>query len=125
MKFLSSALAAALLSAPLYAHHAESLYDRSKMQSIEGTVTEYLWANPHTNIYLAATEPDGRSSVAVYEGGSAMAMRRLGSSRTSLAVGDKITVSYYARRDLKSGGQLIAATLPDGRTLHWQSAGAP
>lgn len=125
MKFAVRMLGAMVLSAPLCAHHAESLYDRSKAQSVDGTVTEYLWANPHTNIYLTVTQPDGRNNIAVFEGGSAMGMRRSGWTSTSLAVGDKISVSYYARRDLKSGGQLIAATLADGRTLHWQTAGAP
>jgi len=116
---------AALFCTVSMAHHAEALFDHSRTQSVAGTVMEYLWANPHTNIYLELTDTDGRSSVAVFEGGSAIAMRRAGWTRESLAVGDKLAVSFYPRRDLKSGGQLIAATLTDGRVLRWQPAGTP
>ncbi len=118
-------MGALLLCAPVLAHHAESLFDRSQVQTVDGTVTEYLWANPHTNIYLTVTQPDGRHNIAIYEGGPAIGMRRSGWTRTSVAIGDKLTLSYYPRRDLKPGGQLIAATLTDGRTLRWQTSGAP
>jgi hypothetical protein len=116
---------AALLSTPVMAHHAEALFNRSQTQSISGTVTEYLWANPHTNIYLEVTDADGHSSVAVFEGGSAIAMRRAGWTRTTLAVGDKVALSFYPRRDVKPGGQLIDATLADGRVLRWRAPGTP
>jgi hypothetical protein len=115
----------ALLSAPLLAHHAEALFDHSQTQSVSGTVMEFLWANPHTNIYLEVTDAAGHSNVAIFEGGSAIAMRRAGWSRQTIAVGDKLSVSFYPRRDQKSGGQLIAATLTDGRVLRWRPAGIP
>jgi hypothetical protein len=114
-----------LLSTPVLAHHAEALFDRSRTEAITGTVTEYLWANPHTNIYLEVTDADGRSSVAMFEGGSAIAMRRAGWGRETLAIGDKLALSFYPRRDLKPGGQLISATLADGRILRWQAPGTP
>jgi hypothetical protein len=115
----------ALLSTPLAAHHAEALFDHSQTHSVTGTVMEYLWANPHTNIFLEVTDASGHSSIAVFEGGSAIAMRRAGWTRESMSVGDKLTISFYRRRDLKSGGQLLSATLADGRTLRWQPAGTP
>lgn len=118
-------LLAALLSTPVMAHHAEALFDRSQTQSTTGTVAEFLWANPHTNIYLEVTGADGRSSVAVFEGGSAIAMRRAGWTRATLAVGDKVALSFYPRRDVKPGGQLISATLADGRVLLWRPPGTP
>jgi hypothetical protein len=116
---------ALLFSTPLMAHHAEALFDHSQTQSVTGTVTEYLWANPHTNIFLEVTDAAGRSSVAMFEGGSAIAMRRAGWTRQTMSVGDKLTVSYYPRHDRKSGGQLIGATLADGRIVRWQPAGTP
>jgi hypothetical protein len=125
MKTLRRLVLALLWSTPLLAHHAEALFDRSKTQTMTGTVTEYLWANPHTNIYLEVTDAEGHSRVAVFEGGSAIAMRRAGWARDTLAIGDKLALSFYPRRDLKSGGQLISATLSDGRVLRWQDAGTP
>jgi hypothetical protein len=125
MKTWLRLLLAALFSAPLMAHHAEALFDHTQTQSVMGTVTEFLWANPHTNIFLEVTDASGHSSVAVFEGGSAIAMRRAGWTRESMSVGDKLAISYYPRRDLKSGGQLLTATMADGRVLRWQPAGTP
>lgn len=113
----------ALFSTPLMAHHAEALFDHSQTRSVTGTVTEYLWANPHTNIFLEVTDASGHTSVAVFEGGSAIAMRRAGWTRESMSVGDKLAISYYPRHDLKPGGQLLSAALADGRMLRWQPAG--
>jgi hypothetical protein len=115
----------ALFSAPLMAHHGEALFDRSKTLTVTGTVKEYLWANPHTNIFLEITDASGQSGIAVFECGPANAMLRAGWTRETLSVGDKLTLRYHPRRDLKSGGQMLSATRADGSVLRWQSARTP
>jgi hypothetical protein len=39
-----------------------------------GTVVEYLWANPHTNITLQGADASGGSGTVVLEAGPAIAM---------------------------------------------------
>ena len=107
------------------AHHAEAVFDHSQTLSVTGTVKEYLWANPHTNIYLEITDASGRSSIAVFECGPANAMLRAGWTRETLSVGEKLTLRYYPRRDLKAGGQLLFATRADGSVLRWQAVATP
>ena len=34
-------------SLPLLAHHGNTSYDTSKTVTVKGTVTQYVWANPH------------------------------------------------------------------------------
>jgi hypothetical protein len=104
------------------AHHAEAMFDHSRTLSVTGTVKEYLWANPHVLIYLEITDARGRSDVSVFEGGSAIVMKRNGWTRDSLSVGDKLAISYSPRRDGKPGGMLLTATLSDGKTLGWRPA---
>jgi hypothetical protein len=90
-----------------------------------GTVKEFLWANPHTLIYLEVPGISGKSDVLAFEGGSAGIMRRNGWSRRSVKVGDKLTIEFHPRRDKKPGGMLITATLTDGTKLGWQPATTP
>jgi hypothetical protein len=125
MKIWKALALTALLNSPVLAHHAEALFDHSQTLAASGSVMEYLWANPHTNIYLEVADDAGRSNLILFEGGPAVAMRRWGWTRDTLKVGDKLLINYYPRRDLKPGGQLISATLPDGRTLSWRLASAP
>jgi len=107
------------------AHHAEAMFDRSALLSSSGTVKEFLWANPHTLIYLAVSDASGAPHVVVFECGSASVMKRDGWSRDTIKVGEKLTVSYYPRRDLKPGGMLATATFADGTKLGWRTMGTP
>jgi hypothetical protein len=121
-----AALALLLLcGSRVLAHHAEAVFDRSQVLSVTGTVKGFLWANPHTLIYLEVADSSGRTDVNVFEGGSAVVMRRYGWSRDSLKVGDKLSISYHPRRDRKPGGLLITATLADGKKLGWQPVTTP
>jgi hypothetical protein len=125
MKTWTALVLTALLDSPVQAHHAGALFDHSQTLAANGNVREYLWANPHTNIYLEVADGAGRSDLLIFEGGPAIAMRRSGWAQDTLKVGDKINIRYYPRRDLKPGGQLVSATLADGRTLNLRLGSAP
>ncbi len=45
-----------IVSVPLFAHHGNASYDLSKMVTVTGTVTEYIWANPHVFLKLDAKD---------------------------------------------------------------------
>jgi hypothetical protein len=36
-----------IASTPLFAHHGDAAFDNTKKLTIKGTVTEWVWANPH------------------------------------------------------------------------------
>jgi len=114
-----------LWAAQAVAHHAEAVYDRAQTLSVSGTVKIFLWANPHTLIYLEVTDSNGRTDVDVFEGGSVAVMQRSGWARDSLKVGDKLTIRYHPRRDTRHGGQLLTAARMDGTTLGWRPAMEP
>jgi hypothetical protein len=120
MKIWSALAPMLLYTSHLTAHHAEAAFDHKRLASVPGSVKEFLWANPHSLIYLEVTTASGPIDVSVFEGGSVNAMRRYGWSARSLKPGDKVTIDYYPRRDQKPGGMLVAATLSDGKKLTWQ-----
>ncbi len=52
-------LAALLPVMALHAHHAPAVFDQSRTIVVEGTVTEFVWANPHSWIRMDVVGDDG------------------------------------------------------------------
>lgn len=82
----------ALHASPGRAHHSWSPYDLEREVMLEGLVTEYKWANPHSYIRLETAGDDGGSEVWEIEASSAVVMRNRGWSADSVAVGDRVTI---------------------------------
>jgi hypothetical protein len=96
----------ALLNATAYAHHSQSEYDRSSPMTINGTIREVDWNNPHVFIHVtshnAATNSDETWKI---EGASPGVMGRDGWYANSIKVGDKamVTLSPLKGASVKEG----------------------
>ena len=87
-------LAALLLANPLLAHHGfAGRYDEDHPVTVMGTVVELQFVNPHSMIYFDVTDKAGKTERWQAELGSAGQLHsREGWTRTTLQVGDKITI---------------------------------
>ena len=48
------------LSVPMFAHHGTNIsYDRSKPATMQGTVTEFRFANPHPQLFVDVKDGSG------------------------------------------------------------------
>ncbi len=83
----------------------------------EGAINEFEWINPHTWLHVDFTDENGNVTTWAFEGGSTLALTRLGWSADDLPPGTNITVGFRPMRDGSRGGQLMSVTLPDGRQL--------
>src|SRR5260370_21606477 len=56
------ALAAGLMvfCGPVVAHHGSQGYDFTKRITLKGTVSRFVWANPHCQIYLDSKDGNGK-----------------------------------------------------------------
>jgi hypothetical protein len=100
---------------PARAHHSWAPYDVEREVRIEGLVTEYKWANPHSYIRLATAGEDGRSKVWEIELSSAVVIRNRGWSADTIAVGDRVTVYANPSRNPNLTKALGARLVgPDG-----------
>ena len=57
--FIVIAMAVGLLpvSGPVFAHHGvANLYDMSKAVTLKGTITKFVWTNPHNQIFFDVTD---------------------------------------------------------------------
>mgnify|MGYP003335830153 CR=1 FL=1 len=92
--FICVSLAALLLANPLLAHHGfAGRYDEDHPVTVMGTVVELQFVNPHSMIYFDVTDKAGKTERWQAELGSAGQLHsREGWTRTTLQVGDKITI---------------------------------
>ena len=44
---------------PLFAHHGAASFDSGKTVTVKGTVTEYVWSNPHVLVKVDAKDDTG------------------------------------------------------------------
>ncbi|MGV3555726.1 MAG: DUF6152 family protein [Croceibacterium sp.] len=102
-----------LLAVPAAAHHSFAMFDQTKIMTLEGTVTEFQWTNPHAFIELDAA--GGRHwSI---ELNSPNNLKRQGWSREALKPGDKVSLRMSPLRNGKPGGLFLDLTKADGKVL--------
>ena len=126
-KLASSLALIALLftsSGPLVAHHGNSAYDERNPITLKGTVTDFVWANPHTQIYLDVTNEKGNVVHWGIESQSPAVLTRNGWTRHSLNPGDHIAITLIPAKNGApvgfSGTTLGKVVLSDGRVLTMQ-----
>jgi hypothetical protein len=99
------------------AHHSFAMFDQTKTLTLSGAVTAFEWTNPHAYIEIDVTDDKGAVKHWSVEMGSPSILMQSGWKFSDLKKGDKVTVRLNPLRNGQSGGLLIQATLPSGRTL--------
>jgi hypothetical protein len=80
------------VSVPLFAHHGSASYDTSKTVTVTGTVTEYIWANPHVFLKLDAKDDSGSTSHWVIEAQNPVTQTSKGWTKNTFKPGDEVIV---------------------------------
>lgn len=109
----------ALLAVPAAAHHSHGNYDVNNYIELQGRVSELLWLNPHTWIYLEIEDGSGEPVIWALEGGSPAALTRGGWRPDSVQAGDEIKVRCHQLRDGSNGCLLGFVTPPGGEEKEW------
>ena len=120
-------LTSAALIAPALAHHSFSMFDQEKVVTLNGTVKELEWTNPHSWLRImvedAATHQPRQWSIELASVGQ---QSRIGWTPTTVKPGDKVAVEINPLKDGTRGGTLLLITLPDGTKLgHGGQRGDP
>jgi hypothetical protein len=111
-------MSVALIALPVFAHHGgASLYDMSKQVTVNGTVTEFLWINPHVEITVDAKDEKGVLRHWLFEENSPPVLVNRGWNRKSLAAGDAVKATFNPSRKGTSVGRLVKLTKADGTEL--------
>jgi hypothetical protein len=104
------------LAGPCCAHHSFAMFDRTKTVTLQGTVKQFQWTNPHCFIQLAVTAKKGYEEWSI-EMGAPVELFRNGWRPATLKAGDKVTVVVNPMRDGSRGGLYVSAIAADGRAF--------
>jgi uncharacterized protein DUF6152 len=110
-------LALPLFAATAVAHHSFAMFDPEKMITKEGTVKEFEWTNPHVWLHIMSTDETGKAYEWSFEMQAVVTAASAGWRADTVKPGDKVTVEFHPLKDGSRGGELVAATVPDGRRL--------
>lgn len=90
--------------AQVYAHHGSAPhFDPDDVVSLDGTVIQLRFVNPHTFVHFEVSEADGSTTEWRCELSGASQLRRFGWSRDTLVAGEEIRiVGERARREANS-----------------------
>jgi hypothetical protein len=111
--------AAGLVARSAPAHHSPALYDMQVERTLAGTVTDYVWGNPH--VYLSVREVPG-DRVWVVEAFASTAMKGYGWSPTTFASGDRVVVTGRPGRSGRAVLSLETVRKADATALLFDSA---
>ena len=98
-----AAVCAVTFAIPAWAHHSHVNYAVSDFIFLEGTVTEILYLNPHSWVYLEVKDANGESAVWSLEATGPRGLEGNGITREDVKVGDAVTVRCHRLRDNANG----------------------
>jgi Family of unknown function (DUF6152) len=112
-------LTASVFTTPILAHHGtEAAYDTTKRITLKGTVTQFLWANPHCGILFDVTDDKGSVTHWGAEETNPHALSLVGWTKDVLKPGDKITITGAPSKFGAPRMQSDHVVLADGRVLN-------
>jgi len=113
---MACAIAAGLAAPAAQAHHSYAMFDRSKTVTLNGTIRQFQWTNPHSWIQLEVPGEAGTDEWSI-EMGSPFELLRVGWTSTSVKAGDKVSIQVHPVKDGSKGGGFVSGTDAQGREL--------
>ena len=107
-------------SVPLFAHHGAASFDTSKMITVTGTVTEYIWSNPHVLVKLDAKDESGNIAHWVVEAWNPVTQAGRGWSKNTFKPGDEVTADVTPAKNNQTVGEFRGRIVINGKELKQQ-----
>lgn len=102
----------------LFAHHGNASYENREV-TVKGTVTKWLWTNPHTFLLVDVTDDNGKVVHWVCENQAPSTLVNFGYNAKTFSQGDMVTVVLAAVA--KNGapiGRIDRIILANGYVMH-------
>jgi uncharacterized protein DUF6152 len=113
-----------VLSFPLAAHHGAASFDVANQRTLKGTVTEWVWSNPHCFLKIDVKDESGTVTHWVVETQNPTTMTQGGWSRRMFKPGDEVTVTLEPNKNGAPIGLVRSVILPNGQKLGAGGAGS-
>lgn len=107
-----------VLALPAHAHHGVAAhYDDGKQVTIDGSVSEFQFINPHSFVYLRVAGADGKEAIWHCEMASRSVLERNGLTQAMFAPGKHVVITGSQARQNPTGCALREARFDDGSVL--------
>jgi hypothetical protein len=114
-RFPSALFLVLALSPGSFAHHGNAAYDLDHPIILKGAITEFLWANPHVQLYFDAKNEKGKTAHWSCETVSPGILIREGWKKDELKAGQRITITIAPAKSGAPVGYVLEIVTEDGR----------
>ena len=118
-------LAVAIAAPPLAAHHGRGqTFDMKKQITLQGTVSQVKWQNPHVLIFIDVKDDAGMVVTWGFENSNVHTLASQGYNRNTLKVGQPVTAILNPAANGAPLGIIVKVILADGREIMSRERGA-
>jgi uncharacterized protein DUF6152 len=107
----------AAVTVPAFAHHGNASYDGKEL-TIKGTVTAWLWTNPHTFLKLDVKDDKGNVVHWICENNAPSTLVNFGFNAKTFKPGDVVTVVMGATSKNLPVGRINKVILANGFVMN-------
>ncbi len=117
IRFLVSVVITGFLS-PVVAHHSHSMFDVDQEITITGTVTAFMFRNPHCFLYVDVEDESGTLVNYWIEMSTIPRMIQNNVGMKTFQPGDIVTVNMHPLNDGRPGGNYTTIVAADRNTYN-------
>jgi len=100
LKTISFAIVSLLvMSVPALAHHGNAAYETDKSVNVKGTVTAYVWSNPHVFVKIDVKDDKGNLAHWIVEAQNPVSMMQIGWTKDTFKPGDEVEIDAMPARN--------------------------
>ena len=102
---------------PSLAHHSAAMFEPQKTITVEGTVKEFQYTNPHSWLLVDVKNKDGSITTWGFEAEGPSTLGRAGIRPSDLKAGTKLTITGHPMKDGQPAAIWLDAVRADGKRL--------
>jgi hypothetical protein len=108
---------------PLVAHHGAASFDTSKLVNVTGTVTEYVWTNPHVLVKVDAKDDTGNVTHWVVEAWNPVTQASRGWTKNTFKPGDDVSLEVNRAKNGQPVGEVRGRIVINGKEFAQSQVG--
>lgn len=114
---LCSSAAVLLFAGPIFAHHGAAAYDTSQNTTLNGTVVEFDFINPHCQLFLNVSDDSGKLVKWDGEFTNPGTLHRRGWTKDMFKPGDRITLIGNRAKNGANVLRVLKLQMADGKEI--------
>jgi hypothetical protein len=106
---------AILMAVPAVAHHSATMFESEKTITVEGTVKEFQFTNPHSWLLVDVKDKNGKVTTWGFEAEGPSTLQRSGIRPSDFKAGTKLKITGRPMKDGSPAAIWVDAIREDGK----------